>query len=113
MPLTDKWRELRVPLAASVGVHALVLTLFYLPLMVTGGSVTGPNGQVPVTVVPTAEETHVKDGTAVVLSLSDGSLVMRPARRSKASLKALLSEVDASNLNLAGFGDSARGDEIW
>jgi antitoxin MazE len=60
-----------------------------------------------------AEETHVKDGTAVVLSLSDGSLVMRPARRSKASLKALLSGIDASNLNLAGFEDLARGNEIW
>jgi len=38
---------------------------------------------------------------------------MRPARRSKASLKALLSEIDASNLNLAGYDDSARGNEIW
>jgi antitoxin MazE len=60
-----------------------------------------------------AEETHVKDGTAVVLSLSDGSLVMRPARRSKASLKALLSEIDPAHLNLAGFEDSARGKEAW
>ncbi len=60
-----------------------------------------------------AEETHVKDGTPVVLSLSDGSLVMRPARHSKASLKALLSAIDASHLNLAGFDDSARGNEIW
>ena len=60
-----------------------------------------------------AEETHVKDGTAVELSLSDGSLVMRPARRARASLKALLSEVDASNLNLDRFEDSPRGKEAW
>jgi antitoxin MazE len=60
-----------------------------------------------------AEETHVKDGTAVVLSLSDGSLVMRPARRSRASLKALLSDVDASNLNFARFEGMPRGKEAW
>jgi antitoxin MazE len=60
-----------------------------------------------------AEETHVKNGTAVILSLSDGSLVMRRAKRSKASLKALLSEIDASNLNFGGFEDSARGNEVW
>jgi antitoxin MazE len=60
-----------------------------------------------------AEETHIKDGTAVELSLSDGSLVMRPARRARASLKALLSEVDASNLNLDRFEDSPRGKEAW
>jgi antitoxin MazE len=60
-----------------------------------------------------AEETHVKDGTAVELSLSDGSLVMRPARRARASLKALLSDVDASNLNLDQFKDAPRGKEAW
>jgi antitoxin MazE len=60
-----------------------------------------------------AEETRVKHGTAVELSLSDGSLVMRPARRARASLKALLSEVDAANLNLGGFEDRPRGREIW
>jgi antitoxin MazE len=60
-----------------------------------------------------AEETNVRDGTAVELSLSDGSLVMRPARRARASLKALLSDVDASNLNLARFEDAPRGKEAW
>lgn len=60
-----------------------------------------------------AEETNVKNGTAVVLSLSDGSLVMRPARRSRVSLKALLSDVDASNLNFARFEDAPRGKEAW
>jgi antitoxin MazE len=60
-----------------------------------------------------AEETNVRDGTAVELSLSDGSLVMRPARRASASLKALLSDVDAANLNLARFEDAPRGKEAW
>jgi len=62
---------------------------------------------------PFAEETHVKDGTPVLLSLSDGSLVIRPIRRSKASLKTLLSEVDAARLNVAVFDDAPRGKEIW
>jgi antitoxin MazE len=60
-----------------------------------------------------AEETHVKDGTPVLLSLSDGSLVIRPARRSKVSLKTLLSEFDAAKLNVAVFDDAPRGKEIW
>ena len=59
-----------------------------------------------------AEETHVKDGTAVILSLSDGSLVMRPARRPKASLRALLFDIDASNLSSAGLEDAPLGKEI-
>ena len=60
-----------------------------------------------------AEETHVKDGTAVVLTLSDGSLVVRPAKRPKESLRALLSEIDSSNLNFAAFDDEPRGKEVW
>jgi len=60
-----------------------------------------------------ALETRVKDGTSVELSLSDGSLVIRPTRRPKASLKALLSEVDVSNLNVARFEDVPRGKEAW
>jgi len=60
-----------------------------------------------------AEETHVKEGTPVTLSLSDGSLVIRPARRAKESLKALLSQVDSSNRNLAAFDDDPVGKEIW
>jgi antitoxin MazE len=59
-----------------------------------------------------AEETHVKEGTAVILSLSDGSMVMRLARRPKASLRALLFEIDASNLSSAGFEDRSLGKEI-
>jgi antitoxin MazE len=60
-----------------------------------------------------AEETHVKHGTSVVLSLSDGSLVVRPTKRAKESLKALLSEVDSSNLSIATFEDAPKGREIW
>jgi antitoxin MazE len=60
-----------------------------------------------------AEETHVKDGTSVTLSLSDGSLVVRPVRRAKESLKTLLAKVDSSNLNLATFEDGPVGKEIW
>jgi antitoxin MazE len=60
-----------------------------------------------------AEETHVRDGTPVVLSLSDGSLVVRPVRRPRASLKSLLSEIDAAKLNFAVFEDAPRGKEIW
>jgi len=58
-----------------------------------------------------AEETHLTDGTEVVLSLSDGSLVMRPARRSRASLKALLAAMDSAHLNIGTFEDPPRGRE--
>jgi antitoxin MazE len=60
-----------------------------------------------------AEETHVKEGTSVILSLSDGSLVVRPAKPAKESLRVLLSSVDSSNLNVATFEDAPVGKEIW
>lgn len=60
-----------------------------------------------------AEETNVREGTPVVLSLSEGSLVVRPAKRPKASLKTLLAGVDSSNLNVEAFEDAPRGKEHW
>ncbi len=60
-----------------------------------------------------AEETNVKDGTPVELSLSDGSLVVRPARKPRASLRALLSGINPTNLSRGGFDDAPRGKEIW
>jgi antitoxin MazE len=58
-----------------------------------------------------AEETYMDEGSPVELSLSEGSLVMRPLRRTRASLKSLLSAVDSSNLNIAPFDDRPRGNE--
>jgi antitoxin MazE len=60
-----------------------------------------------------ARETNVKVGSAVILTLSEGSLMIRPVRHAKASLKALLSRVDASNVNMDGFEDQPRGEERW
>jgi antitoxin MazE len=60
-----------------------------------------------------AEETRVKDGTSVEILLSDGALVMRPSRRAKPSLSALLAQVDSGNLNIDAFDDAPRGQEVW
>jgi len=58
-----------------------------------------------------AEETHMHAGTAVELAVSEGSLVMRPVRRTRSSLKSLLMAVDSANLNLDPFDDFPLGRE--
>jgi antitoxin MazE len=59
-----------------------------------------------------AEETHIKHGTAVDISLSKGTLVMRPIKRSRVTLRSLLSDVKPENLNIAPFDDPPRGREM-
>ena len=40
-------------------------------------------------------------------------MVVRPAKRAKESLKALLAAIDSSNLSIAPFEDMPKGKEIW
>jgi antitoxin component of MazEF toxin-antitoxin module len=53
------------------------------------------------------------EGTSVVLSLSEGSLVIRRSNFPRRSLGELLSEVDSANLSPKPFGDQVRGKEAW
>ena len=60
-----------------------------------------------------AEEAGVEAGSEVDLSIHDGDLVVRPARRRKYRLKALLRKMTARNLH--GEVDSGHpvGREVW
>jgi antitoxin MazE len=60
-----------------------------------------------------AQETRVKNGTAVELALSDGALVVRPTRRTQFLLKTLLAQVNSNNRHGVEFDDSPRGKEAW
>ena len=60
---------------------------------------------------PFAEDVEVKEGSAVDLSVSDGTLVAAPVRKRKASLKRLLVIGPCiSNRNLIPCGHEATGD---
>jgi len=60
-----------------------------------------------------AEEAGVEAGSEVDLSLRDGDLVVKPARRRTYRLKELLEKITAKNLH--GEVDTGRpvGREVW
>ena len=60
-----------------------------------------------------AEETHLGVGSEVDLVLKDGSLVVRPVRRKKHSLKKLLAGITASNRHDFVDTGAAVGQEVW
>lgn len=56
---------------------------------------------------PFAEDTKVKEGTVVDLSVSEGKLVAAPVRKKKATLRQLLAKVNKSNIHCeVDFGPS-------
>ncbi len=62
---------------------------------------------------PFAEDADVREGTVVDLSVSEGKLVVAPARRRKATLKALLAKVNKRNLHGEVDSGSPMGRESW
>lgn len=62
---------------------------------------------------PFAEDTKVKEGTVVDLSVSEGKLVAAPVRKKKATLRQLLAKVNKGNIHCeVDFGPSV-GRESW
>ena len=62
---------------------------------------------------PFADQTSIKLGTFVDLSIDDGKLVIEPIQQEDYDLKTLLSEVKESNLHKEYLSDKPTGKEIW
>ncbi len=62
---------------------------------------------------PFADDAHVKEGTLVNLSVSEGRLVVVPLRRRPVSLHSLLARVNDSNLHSEVDFGSPVGRESW
>jgi antitoxin MazE len=60
-----------------------------------------------------AEELEIEEGTAVELTVSEGSLVVRPSVEGRYELEELLSEVREDNLHGEIETGPARGGESW
>jgi antitoxin MazE len=60
-----------------------------------------------------AEEAGVEAGSDVDLSIEDGGLVVRPARRRKYRLEDLLRGVSAKNVHREVDTGAAVGREVW
>ena len=62
---------------------------------------------------PFAEDADVREGTVVDLAVSEGKLVVSPARRKKARLKELLAKVSKPNLHREVDTGRPVGRESW
>jgi antitoxin MazE len=62
---------------------------------------------------PFAEDTDVKEGAVVELSVSKGKLVAAPVRKKKARLKQLLARVNRGNLHREVDSGPSVGREAW
>ena len=62
---------------------------------------------------PFAEDADVREGTVVDLAVSEGKLVVSPARRKKARLKDLLAKVSKRNLHSEVDTGRPVGRESW
>jgi antitoxin MazE len=60
-----------------------------------------------------AADAHVEEGSAVELSLENGSLLVRPARTRKYVLSALLEKVKPSNVHREISSGERTGREAW
>lgn len=60
-----------------------------------------------------AEEAGVEAGSEVDLSIEDGDLVVKPARRRKYRLRELLRRVTAKNLHAEVDSGALVGREVW
>ncbi len=62
---------------------------------------------------PFAEQTSIKLGAFVDLSIDDGKLIIEPIQQENYDLKTLISEVKESNLHKEYLSDKPTGKEIW
>jgi len=62
---------------------------------------------------PFAEDTAVREGTVVDLSVSEGTIVAAPIRRKKVTLKQLLAKVSDRNLHAEVEAEPWVGRESW
>jgi len=62
---------------------------------------------------PFAQDTGVREGTMVDVSVSEGRLVAAPVRTSKPRLRDLLAKVTRRNLHAEVEAGPAMGREVW
>jgi len=60
-----------------------------------------------------ADETKMSDGSQVELSLKSGALVVRPIRRTRHSLSALLKQITPANRHDEVSTGKPAGQEVW
>ena len=60
-----------------------------------------------------AEQTSLKKGSAVTLTVQNGSMVMKPLKRRKFSLKELVSKITPENRHPETDWGPPVGTEIW
>ena len=60
-----------------------------------------------------AVDAHVKAGSTVDISLEKGALIVRPIRRRRYALSALLEEVTSENLHEEVTTGAPLGREVW
>lgn len=62
---------------------------------------------------PIARSMRLREGSAVEMTSEGGLLILRPAKRARRSLSALLKGVTPSNRHSESSWGSPRGREIW
>ena len=60
-----------------------------------------------------AEQTNIKKGTAIRLTVRDGQIVMKPLKRPKYSLKELVSKITPLNRHADTDWGRSMGKEAW
>ena len=60
-----------------------------------------------------ANQTSIKLGSLVDLSIESGKLIIEPIQQEEYDLKTLMSEVKESNLHTEYLDDKPTGKEIW
>ncbi|MBS4030634.1 MAG: AbrB/MazE/SpoVT family DNA-binding domain-containing protein [Clostridiales bacterium] len=60
-----------------------------------------------------ANQTSIKLGSSVDLSIHDGKLIIEPINQEEYNFKTLISEIKESNLHKEYFNDKPKGREIW
>jgi antitoxin MazE len=60
-----------------------------------------------------ANQTSIKSGSTVDLSIHDGKLIIEPINQEEYDFKTLISEVKESNLHKEYLNDKPKGREIW
>ncbi len=60
-----------------------------------------------------ANQTSIKSGSSVDLSINDGKLIIEPLTQDNYDLKTLLSEIKETNLHKEYLSDIPKGKELW
>lgn len=60
-----------------------------------------------------SKKLNFKSGSSVVLSVKDKAVLVRPVKKSRTSIKDLVSQITNENKQTLVFDDNPQGKEIW